>query len=78
MMIKNAVFWDVASCGYSSEAYVLTRPTRRHIPEDGILQDRSFFRKFRDGVCKDKGHYACLNIIHLAKPRSVSELYGQR
>jgi hypothetical protein len=34
--VKNANLWDVTPCG-CSETYVLTRPTRRHIPEDGIL-----------------------------------------
>jgi hypothetical protein len=33
---KNAVFWAVTPCG-SRETSVLTRSTRRHIAEDGIL-----------------------------------------
>jgi hypothetical protein len=40
--MKNAIFLDVESCGsYESRRFggmsVLKRPTRRHIPEDGIL-----------------------------------------
>jgi hypothetical protein len=32
--MKNAVFWNVV---------VYIEPTRRHIPEDGILQDNACF-----------------------------------
>jgi hypothetical protein len=47
--MTNAVFWDVAPCKScvkmeairSSETSVHTGTTRRHIPEDGILQDLS-------------------------------------
>jgi hypothetical protein len=35
--MKKAVFWDVAPYGFSSEMWILIRPTRRHIPEEGIL-----------------------------------------
>jgi hypothetical protein len=42
MCLKNAVFWDVATCRSSvnwrsSETSVYTRSTRPYIPEDGIL-----------------------------------------
>jgi hypothetical protein len=32
--MKNAVFWDVTPCGF----IIKKKTTRRHIPEDSILQ----------------------------------------
>jgi hypothetical protein len=42
VIMKNAVFWDVTSCASCKNqrfegVSVLTRATRRNIPEDGIL-----------------------------------------
>jgi hypothetical protein len=36
--MKNDVFWDVALCAFVINRRISKRPTRRHIPEDGILQ----------------------------------------
>jgi hypothetical protein len=45
--MKNAVFWDVALCKSCVNRHfggtgVPTRSTQRHIPEDGILQDKTY------------------------------------
>jgi hypothetical protein len=44
-VVKNAVFWDVGPCrSYVNRRFggsVHTKPTRRQIPEDGILHSHS-------------------------------------
>jgi hypothetical protein len=54
MTMKNAVFWDVTP--------VLTRATRRHIPEDGILRSPhredlksyNFMTSFEKNCCAEQ------------------------
>jgi hypothetical protein len=45
LLLKNAVLWDVTPCGSCRNRHfqgmsVLTNPTRRNIPEDGILHSQ--------------------------------------
>jgi hypothetical protein len=50
---KKAVFWEVTACG---PCKVITRATRRHVPEDGIL-----FLQFVISLSK------CLALYYLSK-----------
>jgi hypothetical protein len=57
--MKNAVFWDVASCRScvnrrSSETSVHTRSTRPHIPEDGSLQEYFDFSSIKFKVSLER------------------------